>query len=172
MRQLTISVAPNRFSKDWAPRSVGWDNITRQLSNCKRTKETVQQYRAMTKEDKARVKDVGGFVGGYVKGARKAEAVTSRSLVTLDIDYARKDTLQTVRELLDGNAWCLYSTHSHTPEAPRYRLVIPLDRDVTPEEYLPIARRIAANIGIDAFDDSTYEPHRLMYWPSCPQDAE
>ena len=172
MRQLTISVAPNRFSKDWAPRSVGWDDITRQLGNCERTKESVQEYRAMSKEDKARVKDVGGFVGGYVKGARKAESVTSRSLVTLDIDFARKDTLQTIRELLDGNAWCLYSTHSHTPEAPRYRLVIPLDRDVTPEEYLPIARRIAASIGIDTFDDSTYEPHRLMYWPSCPKDAE
>ena len=172
MRELTISVAPNRFSKDWEPRGVEWSGVTRQLRNCKHTRETVAEYRAMSKEDRARAKDVGGFVGGFVRGARKAEAVTYRSLVTLDIDYARKDTLQTVRDLLDGNAWCLYSTHSHTPESPRYRLVVPLDRDVTPEEYVPIARRIAEYIGIDTFDDSTYEPHRLMYWASCPKDGE
>lgn len=172
MRELTISTAPNRFSKDWAPRSVTWEDLSRQLRNCKKTRETAEEYRSMSKDLKARAKDVGGFVGGYVKGARKADAVTSRSLVTLDIDYARKDTLETARELLDGNAWCLYSTHSHRPESPRYRLVIPLDRDVTPEEYLPIARRIAEYIGIDTFDDSTYEPHRLMYWPSCPKDGE
>lgn len=172
MRQLTISIAPNRFSKEWMPRQVSWPDLVKQLSHNKATKETGEQYRAMSREDKARVKDVGGFVGGYVSGARKAEAVTSRSLVTLDIDYAGKDTLGTVREMLDGNAWCLYSTHSSTPEKPRYRLVIPLDRDVTPEEYLPIARRIADYIGIDAFDDSTYEPHRLMYWPSTPADVK
>ena len=172
MRDLTISVAPNRFSKDWAPRSVTWADLTQQLRNCKKTRETVEEYRAMSKDMKAKAKDVGGFVGGFVKGARKADAVTSRSLVTLDIDFARKDTLQTIGETLDGDAWCLYSTHSHSPESPRYRLVIPLDRDVTPEEYLPIARRIAEYIGIDTFDDSTYEPHRLMYWPSCPKDGE
>ena len=170
MRELTVSVAPSRFSKEWEPRSVQWEELVRQLSNCRATRETGEEYRAMSKDEKAKAKDVGGFVGGFVQGARKAEAVTSRSLVTLDIDYARKDTLETVRELLDGNAWCLYATHSHTPERPRYRLVAPLDRDVTPLEYLPIARRIAEYIGIDTFDDSTYEPHRLMYWPSLPKD--
>lgn len=171
MRPLTISVAPSRFSKDWEPREVSWADLVRQLSTSKRTRETGAEYRAMTKDERARVKDVGGFVGGWVRGARKAEAVTLRSLVTLDIDYALPDTVETVRDVLDGNAWCLYSTHSHTPANPRYRLVVPLDRDVSPEEYTPIARRIAGTIGIDTFDDSTYEPHRLMYWPSTPKDA-
>lgn len=171
MRPLTISVAPSRFSKDWEPREVSWADLVRQLSVSKRTRETGEQYRAMSKDERARVKDVGGFVGGWVQGARKAEAVTLRSLVTLDIDYALPDTVETVRDVLDGNAWCLYSTHSHTPANPRYRLVVPLDRDVSPEEYTPIARRIAGTIGIDTFDDSTYEPHRLMYWPSTPKDV-
>lgn len=172
MRELTISVAPSRFSKEWEPRQVSWADLTRQLSACKRTRETGDEYRAMTKDDRAKVKDIGGFVGGYVKGARKASAVMSRSLVTLDIDYADDETIPAVREMLDGNAWCLYSTHSHTPGKPRFRLVVPLDRDVMPLEYEPIARRIAYLIGIDRFDDSTYEPHRLMYWPSSPKDVE
>lgn len=172
MRDLTVSVAPSRFSTEWQPRSVRWEDLTRQLAGCRHTRETGEEYRAMSKDEKAKAKDIGGFVGGYVQGARNAGNVRSRSLVTLDIDFARKDTVETVRDLMDGSAWCLYATHSHTTEHPRYRLVAPLDRDVTPEEYLPIARRIADYIGIDTFDDSTYEPHRLMYWPSLPKDVE
>ena len=61
---------------------------------------------------------------------------------------------------------CIYSTHSHSASNPRIRWVIPLSRPVTPEEYTAIGRRIAADMGIDMFDDTTYEPHRLMYWPS------
>lgn len=66
----------------------------------------------------------------------------------------------------------IYSTHSHTPEAPRLRVVIPLSRDVTPDEYAALSRLVADEIGMDYFDDSTYEPERLMYWPSTPADGE
>lgn len=31
---------------------------------------------------------------------------------------------------------------------------------------------VAKEIGIDMFDDTTYEPARLMYWPSTPSDGE
>ena len=171
-RQLTISTAPSRFSTDWQPRTVAWPDLLTMLRADKATAETAAEYQAMAKPEKANIKDIGGFVGGYVKGHRNAGSVESRSLVTLDIDYALPDTISTVQDLLDGNAWCLYSTHSHTPNKPRYRLVIPLDRDVSPEEYVPIARWIAGQIGIDTFDDSTYEVHRLMYWPSHPKDVD
>ncbi|PAK77625.1 hypothetical protein B8W85_12945, partial [Lentilactobacillus kefiri] len=45
-------------------------------------------------------------------------------------------------------------------------------RPVTPEEYQPIARKIADLIGMDMFDDTTYQPERLMYWPSHAIDGE
>jgi len=66
----------------------------------------------------------------------------------------------------------MYSTHSHTPSAPRLRLVIPLKRPVSPDEYQAVSRRIAGDLGIDFFDDTTYEAHRLMYWPSTSKDGE
>jgi predicted P-loop ATPase len=50
--------------------------------------------------------------------------------------------------------------------------VIPLSRNVSPDEYAAISRRVAADIGIDMCDDTTYEPHRLMYWPSCCADSQ
>ena len=174
MNEYVISVGQSRTSLQWANKSTTWERLVERLSKCKHTRETAAEYRAMTKTAQGKVKDVGGFVGGTVRdgGQRKGESITARSLVTLDIDYGTKETVDTVRDMLYGTAWCLYSTHSHTPEKPRYRLVMPLSREVTPDEYVPIARRIADDIGIDLFDDSTYEPCRLMYWPSAPADVD
>ena len=174
MNEYVISVGQSRTSLQWANKSTTWERLVERLSKCKHTRETAAEYRAMTKTAQGKAKDVGGFVGGTVRdgGQRKGESITARSLVTLDIDYGTKETVDTVRDMLYGTAWCLYSTHSHTPEKPRYRLVMPLSREVTPDEYVPIARRIADDIGIDLFDDSTYEPCRLMYWPSAPADVD
>jgi len=174
MQQYTISVGQSRNSVSWPNRATTWERFLGKLGKCRRSNETMAEYKAMTKDQRGKVKDVGGFVGGVVRdgGRRKADAITARSLVTLDIDFATPATIDTVRDMLYGTAWCLYSTHSSTPEKPRYRLVVPLSREISPEEYIPIARRVADDIGIDAFDDSTYEPHRLMYWPSVPSDGD
>ena len=173
MQEFTISTGQSRNSVSWPNRTVTWEKFVGKLGKCKRSAETMAEYKAMDKDRRAKAKDVGGFVGGTVRdgGRRKSDAITARSLVTLDIDFATTATIGTVRDMLFGTAWCLYSTHSSTPEKPRYRLVIPLSREVSPEEYIAIARRVADDIGIDTFDDSTYEPSRLMYWPSVPSDA-
>ena len=174
MKDLVISVGQSRASKEWKNKTTSWESLVARLAKCKHTGETAREYKAMTKAAQGKVKDVGGFVGGTVRdgGARKADTIIARSLVTLDIDYGEPSTVDTIRDMLYGTAWCLYSTHSHTPERPRYRLVLPLSREVSPDEYIPIARRIADDIGIDLFDSSTYEPSRLMYWPSAPADIE
>ncbi|MDM5635631.1 hypothetical protein P7995_14840, partial [Staphylococcus aureus] len=56
--------------------------------------------------------------------------------------------------------------------SPRLRLVIPLKRNVNADEYEAIGRKVADIVGMDYFDDTTYQPHRLMYWPSTSNDAE
>ena len=174
MNEYTISTGSSRNATEWPNRKTTWEKFVAKLGKPKTTKETMEEYKAMTKDQRGKVKDVGGFVGGVVRdgGRRKADSIVSRSMVTLDLDEATPSTLGTVGDMLYGTAWCLYSTHSSTPDKPRYRLVIPLSRDVSPEEYIPIARRVADDIGIDTFDDSTYEPHRLMYWPSVSSDGD
>ena len=172
-QEFIISTGRSRTETEWMRKSVTWDALRSRLQHCKRTAESVADYKAMSRQQKGRVKDTGGFVGGAIDGGRrKADSMLSRSLITLDIDYGQADTPDVIADVLYDTAWCLYSTHSHTPETPRFRLVIPLSREVTPEEYIPIARRIADQIDIDIFDSSTYEPCRLMYWPSCPRDGE
>lgn len=169
----TITTGRSRLETEWKRREVSWPQLCAKLCKVKRTAESADEYKAMTKAQKGKVKDIGGFVGGTFSGSRrKASDVTGRSLVTLDIDFGTAAVPDIVADMLAGTAWCLYTTHSHTPKEPRYRLVVPLSREVTPDEYGPIARRIADDIGLHLFDQSTYEPCRLMYWPSASRDAE
>lgn len=173
MKAYTITTGRSRLETEWKRREITWPQLCAMLTKTRRTGESAAEYKAMTKTQKGKVKDCGGFVGGTLAGSRrKASDVTGRSLVTLDIDYGTSNTPEIIADMLSGTAWCLYTTHSHTPKDPRFRLVVPLSREVTAEEYSPIARRIADDIGIALFDQSTYEPSRLMYWPSAPRDAE
>ena len=173
MKTYKITTGRSRLETDWKAREVTWPQLCAKLTKVKRTAETVAEYKAMSKAQRGKVKDIGGFVGGSLRGARrKASEVTGRTLVTLDIDFGTTAVPDIVADALAGTAWCLYTTHSHTPKDPRFRLVIPLNREVSAEEYGPIARRLADDIGIALFDQSTYEPSRLMYWPSASRDAE
>lgn len=170
---LQLSVGASRKETHWRPKETTWSRLCERLSKPTVTAETAAEYKAAPKARRADIKDVGGFVGGTVKGGRRtAGSVGWRSLLTLDLDNltARDDPWSDV-EMLVGCEAVLYSTHSHTAEKPRYRLVLPLRRPVNPDEYEAIGRRLAADIGIELFDPTTFEPSRLMYWPSVSQDA-
>ncbi|MDO4549468.1 MAG: hypothetical protein Q4D04_15365 [Clostridia bacterium] len=41
------------------------------LSQPTRTRETVAEYAAFSKADRDRAKDIGGFVGGYLKNGKR-----------------------------------------------------------------------------------------------------
>ena len=126
----------------------------------------------MTTAKKDALKDVGGFVMGKLKGGRrKKDCVEFRSALTLDMDHAVPDIPEQVEMFFDFRC-LIYSTHKHTAENPRLRLIIPLTRNVSPDEYVAVARKVAEDIGIEMFDDTTYEPSRLMYWPSTSADGE
>ena len=169
---MKISVGNSRTSRAWKIRELSWDEFAAKCSETIRTAETVQEYRKLPKGQQDTIKDVGGFVGGELRnGIRKKDCIINRSLLTLDADYADEDFWEQIEMFFDFRC-LIYSTHKHTPEKPRLRLIIPLSRPVTPDEYTAIARRIAADIGIEQFDDTTYQPHRLMYWPSTSSDGE
>lgn len=170
--QVAIATANSRTSKHWKNKSITYSALVGKLSQTTRTPETYAEYKKMPKTDRDRIKDVGGFVGGSLKeGRRKANNVQNRTLLTLDLDYVDGDIWSSIELLYDFSV-CMYSTHTHAPDNQRLRLLIPLSRPVLPDEYQAIARKVADDIGIDQFDDTTYEPCRLMYWPSTPSDGE
>lgn len=169
--ELMLSLGASRKDTNWRPMRMQWSELLKRLSRPIRTAETMEEYAAMPHEQKGDVKDVGGFVGGTVWGSRKGANVGERCLLTLDADYGTME-LWDVWTMMYSEAAAVYSTHSHTPDSPRLRFVIPLNRSVDREEYEAIARMVSSWIGIECFDDTTYQANRLMYWPSCPKDGE
>lgn len=169
---MFVSVGNSRMDKKFNGQEMSYEEFAERLSQTARTAETMEQYRKMPKGQQDDIKDVGGFVLGKLKGGRrKKDCVISRSAVTLDMDYGTEGILDEIEMFFDMKM-IVYSTHKHTPEKPRLRLIIFLAREVTPDEYGAVSRMLADDIGIELFDDSTYEPSRLMYWPSTSSDGE
>jgi len=169
---LKIAVGNSRMDKKWKNRDIPWEDFCKKVGSTIRTTETVEEYRKLKKGKQDDIKDVGGFVGGHLKeGRRKNGNVLCRSMLTLDIDYGTPEFWGEFK-MWNNIMCCVYSTHKHTPENPRLRLIIPLAREVSEDEYPALGRMVAKEIGIDFFDDTTYEPCRLMYWPSTSVNGD
>ena len=175
-RQITISTAGSRKATNWQPQTMRIAELFEKLRTPLRGKETLTAYMGMKKHQQDELKDVGGFIGGSLTGRRKKGAVLNRDVITLDMDNcppeSTKDILQRLSSL--GMMYAVYSTRKHSPAAPRLRVVVPTDRKMLPEEYEPIARKLAALIQPEMhwFDPTTFQVERLMYWPSCCVDSE
>lgn len=169
---INIAVTNSRKNTNYNNQEVLWSDFVRKLKSTVYTKETMAEYEAMEKTTQDDIKDVGGFVGGSLKDNKRRKGnVISKSILTLDADYAYEG-MEGIVDLLYGFAACIYSTHKHRKNKPRLRFVIPLSRRVSSDEYEAIARMVASDMGIDYFDDTTYEPERLMYYPSTSKDGE
>lgn len=171
MRPLAIAYGNNRQAKTWTNKTITFDELKERLKVTIRTPESAEEYAKFNKAKRDTVKDHGGFVAGALKGGRrKIDTVELRSMVALDGDRIDKAFL----ENYEANApytSLLYTTHSSTEEHPRVRLVYPLTRDVTPEEFVAVSRYLAEMLGIDYFDECSYQPNQLMYWPSTPSNG-
>jgi putative DNA primase/helicase len=170
--KIDIATGKHRREQSWKNKQILWSELLKKLSTTHRTAETHAEYLTSKKSRQDEIKDIGGFVGGYLNnGKRNNGSVVHRQLATMDIDFAKLDTWDDF-QLIYANAACIYSTHKHEPNNPRLRLIMPLDREVMADEYVAICRRIAGNIGIQDFDPTGFRPAQLMYWPSTPKDGE
>jgi len=170
--KLNIATGHTRRATVWKNQTLDWSQMVAKLSEEHKTKETFKEYMAAKKADQDDIKDIGGYVGGYLRnGKRGKNTVVHRQLMTLDIDFAHLQFWEDF-EMLFENAGVLHATHKHSETSPRFRLVMPLSRECSPDEYVAVSRRVAGDLGIELFDNTTFEPSRLMYWPSSPRDVD
>lgn len=172
MRNLPIAYGNSCQAKLWSNKTITWDALCDKLKTTIRTTDTVEEYPKMKKADKEAAKDKGGFVGGKLRdNRRKIETVACRSMLTLDVDHAEVGFIE---KFTEGCAYAavLYTTHGHTPEAPRVRILLPLTADISADKYAALARFFADEWGIDQFDECSYKPNQLMYWPTTPSNGE
>ena len=142
-RKVIISAAGSRTAEIWPAQGLLISELWERLRTPTRGTETMEAYLRMKKGQQDALKDVGGYVAGRLRNnRRRAGSVESRDLLTLDLDNipagGTEDILRRVGSL--GCGYCVYSTRKHRPDAPRLRVLIPLDRPVTADEYEPIAR--------------------------------
>ena len=174
-RKITLSVGSSRKSISWQRQEMNYSDFIEKFRTPIRSVETFDDYLKLPKSQQDTLKDVGGFVGGALKGPRrKADSVLYRDLVTLDFDNISSGMTEEVirRVMVLGCGYLIYSTRKHASYKPRLRVVFPTDRAMSADEYEPIARKMAEMIGIEMADPTTFEPSRLMYWPSCSSDSE
>ena len=180
MKKYKITTFKNRFETQGTLLEKTIEEIyTGFKYKVKRTKEKYNEYVNADKSTKLSLKDVGGYVGGETEGNRRTNNVRiKRQLLTLDIDTK----LPNIFPYLERNVpyYCIvHSTHSHSPDENRFRLIFPLSREVDEDEYQALGRRIAYSIenakhetiqGL--FDETTFQANRLMFFPSAPVDGE
>lgn len=170
---MEIHIAEVQGARDNRPvnKITTWEAFTKKITTYRRGRYTQKEYEDLPKSERAKVKDGPAFIGGRTHdGGRTKASFLLRDVLCIDIDEGTTEYEHPAK--LSKYAAVVYSTHSHTTEHPRYRLVMPLSYGVTAREYEAIGRRIAQWVGMEKVDPTTYQMERLMYYPSCNADAE
>lgn len=172
MNKYTLSVAGSSASLKWTTVKYTWSDFLERLNRDIRSTETMRDFDRLDRTARANLKDVGGYMAGELSGARRLKsAVLSRSMITLDVDYA--DSLFPVEfdTRFPGVAAVIYNTRSDREKSRRFRVVIPFAEEVQDAaRYEAAARKMAELLGIDLFDPTTFQAERMMYWQSLSSD--
>lgn len=173
---VLIDIAVGKSCRaDFKNERVPWSNFVARCTTFVPTNETPEEYAAMSSDDKGRIKDVGGFIGGKLKqspGRHGRANIASRTMLTLDLDHCTPTTGDELHDKCKWAAVC-YSTHSHTADEPRLRVVIPLSRPIEDAlEYEAVSRYACNELALmEAVDSTTHQFSRLFYWPSAGKGA-
>lgn len=162
-----ITLGASRTSQKTSSYQWEWSEVVARLKAVQKTAETAHEYKSMTKQQRIDAKDVGFFIGGRAEGRK----VNYRQIISLDIDESETTTLDDIRKALRGCAYVIHTTHSSTPDAPRYRVVAPLSRIVCADEYGALMRVLSEQFGLP-LDASTFDFNRIMFLPSTPRDVD
>ncbi len=146
---LDIFTAPRRDSARWRADVITWEELCGWADTPGSRKES------------------GNYVLGRFTGARRSNrTLRDRCALTLDSDSAPRDFADRAALLLPGAA-LLHTTYSHTPDSPRWRVIIPLDRRVNAEEYHALACQMMQLLGWSSFDVGSVQPARYMFRPAA-----
>lgn len=172
MDKYTLSVAGSSASTKWKVVRYTWEGFLERLGKEVRSPESMREFDRLDRTARANLKDVGGYMAGELSGARRLKsAVLSRSMITLDVDYADELFPVEFEARFPGVAAVIYNTRSDRETSRRFRLIIPFADEVQdPVQYEAAARKVAELIGVDLFDPTTFQAERMMYWQSLSAD--
>jgi hypothetical protein len=105
--------------------------------------------------------------GRFAGNIRKDENTELVSAIVLDDDSSGL-TLDQVAAIWSAFAGIIHTTHSHTPEHPKYRIVLRVSHDMTREEHARVWRHVRdlAVLRGQTLDEKTKNSSRLWFIPS------
>ncbi len=159
-----------------------WADLRKRLSKVSRTRERYKAYMKMSKDEQLRLKSIDGWISGaQCEGKwRNLRNVKPRNLMTLDLDYpdkALRDMIELGATPISHLEFFALTTRSHSPEAPRYRIVLPMSRMVKPDEYGPLVRILAYVLDNETqpmkqVDVVSSRRAQMMFYPTASADGE
>ena len=163
-----------------------WERFTQQFHSenvMVDTACTFAQYQALDQDAKLPKKRAPGnwMAAQFREGKRKLTHITGRSMVVFDLDYVTPGQLDGIRygaTDLSQYAWIMHTTRAHCPEAPRVRLIVPVDRLMNAEETNAVTRLLALYLADDP-DEAIEIPdlvsmryNQTMFLPGRSRDQE
>lgn len=106
---------------------------------------------------------------------RDSENFVERTALTLDFDHVTPEQAARFPDILEreGLAAYGYTTWSHTPEKPRWRIVMPLSRPASYDEFQAVSRQVADRLfGIELPARESHVPAQMMYPPTTRPSGE
>ena len=98
---------------------------------------------------------------GYEQGLYNI--CTNAKFIVLDVDYTATDMHKRLSELADEGLECILGTTSDTDNLLKYRVLIPLNREVTHHEYRRLVTGVRENGLISDMDKASQKPSQKFY---------
>jgi len=73
-RKLLIAIGRSRKATLWQNKEILWSELLDKLATTTRTRESASEYARLSKTERDSIKDIGGFVGGYLKNGKRSNA--------------------------------------------------------------------------------------------------
>lgn len=103
---------------------------------------------------------------------RDSENFVGRHAITYDFDRVPVSMWDGVLLAWESVAFAMYTTFTHTPEKPRFRVVMPLSRPAGFDEFQAVARKVAGDVGIEHLARESFVPAQMMFCPTMREGAE
>jgi putative DNA primase/helicase len=159
-----------------------WGKMVDVLTTDRRTDMMTKQYHALSSDEKQKEKMRAGFlVGGHCDdGKRVARNIQFRSFLNLDIDNLPvADFHQFQFDLNSGEGFFAHeflwhTTRSHTPEKPKFRILVPLKKPISAEKFVAASRILASQFDatMNHVDPVSFVLAQIMYKPLTNRDGE
>lgn len=158
MRPLQISFGGDHLSKVDRLETLTWDEFVARLTT-----------KVPTTADKT---SAGWYAcTAYTDNYRDEEHLVGRECLTFDFDHITPEDAEKILHVYASFEYLIYTTHSHKKDNPRLRLLMPLSRPCTPDEFRAISRAVADLVGIELVAPESHKPAQIMFMPAMPPGA-